>query len=181
VTQVGGGAGLDFSSVDPAPAGPGPALDGALVHRTDNGTGTVPQAAVMPPQWDPETVGQAIAAGFAPLRTAALASAARRRPAAVAGLVTLLSLAPRTSSRRRPLTDTEVAALDRVLSWLEWLEPEDATIVAAVALRMSPERLGQMIRQTPAYCQQRHAALLDALTYALNKHGEGERLPPEAG
>ena len=171
---VGGGAGLDFSSAGPAPAGPGPSLNGA-VHRTDGGSATMLQARAMPPQWDPETVGAAIADGFAPLRTAALASAARRRPAAVAGLVTLLSLAPRRSSRRRPLTDAEVAALDRVLGWLDWLEPEDARIVAGVALRMSPQRLGQITSQTPAYCQQRHAALLDALTYALNKHGEGER------
>jgi hypothetical protein len=172
-------AGFDFRRVDPAPAGPGLDLRGELAHRTEGGTSRFPQAAAMPPQWDPETVGQAVAAGFAPLRTAALTSAARHRPAAVARLVTILSLAPRTSSRRRPLTDTEVADLDRVLSWLAWLEPADATIIAGAALRMSPERLGQMIDRTAAYCQERHAALLDALTYALNKHGEGERPPPE--
>jgi len=153
-----------------------------LVHRTDAGAGRLPQAAAMPVQWGPDTIGQAIVAAFAPLRFAALASSARHRPAAVAGLVTILSLAPETSSRRRPLTDTEVAALDRVLGWLQWLEPEDATIVAGIALRMSAKRLGQMVGRTPAYCQQRHAALLDALTYALNKHGEGERpATPESG
>jgi hypothetical protein len=152
---------------------------GELAHRTKGGTGSYPHAAATPSRWDAQTVGQAIAAGFAPLQTAALASAARHRPAAVAGLVTILSLAPRTSSRRRPLTDTEVADLDRVLSWLAWLEPEDATIIAGLALRMSPKRLGRMIDRTAAYCQERHAALLDALTYALNKHGEGERPPAE--
>jgi hypothetical protein len=136
----------------------------------------------MPSRWDPEAVGEAIAAGFAPLRTAALASAARHRPAAVAGLAAILSLAPRASSRRRPLTDTEIAEFDRVLSWLEWLKPEDATIVAGVALRMSPKHLCRMVSRTPAYCEERHAALLDALTYALNEHGEGERPAlPETG
>jgi hypothetical protein len=68
-----------------------------------------------------------------------------------------------------------------VLSWLEWLEPEDATIVAGVALRLSSKRLSRMVDRTPAYCEERHAALLDALTYALNKHGEAERPPPETG
>ena len=143
-----------------------------MAHYADGGAGRLPQAAAAPGQWGPETIGQVIAAAFAPLRYAALASSDRHRPGAVAGLVTILSLAPTTSSRRRPLTATEIAALDRVLGWLEWLEPADATIVAGVALRMSPRRLGRMVNRTPAYCQQRHAALLDALTYALNKHGE---------
>ena len=145
-----------------------------MAHYGDGGAGRLPQAAANTIQWGPEIIGQAIAAAFAPLRFAALASSDRHRPGAVAGRVTILAAAPRTSSRRRPLTDTEVAALDRVLSWLEWLEPEDATIMAGMAMQMSPRRLGHMVSQTPAYCQQRHTALLDALTYALNKHGEGE-------
>ena len=143
-----------------------------MAHYAESSAGRLPQAAAAPGQWGPETIGRVIAAAFAPLRYAALASSDRHRPGAVAGLVTILSLAPSTSSRRRPLTATEIAALDRVLGWLEWLEPADATIVAGVALRMSPRRLGRMVGRTPAYCQQRHAALLDALTYALNKHGE---------
>ena len=49
------------------------------------------------------------------------------------------------------------------------------------SLRMSARRLGRMVDRTAAYCQERHAALLDALTYALNKHGEGERPPREIG
>ena len=146
-----------------------------MAHYPDRGAGGLAQTAAGPVQWGPETIGQTIAAAFAPLRHAALASSDRHRPGAVAGLVTILSLAPKTSSRRRPLTETEVAALDRVLAWLQWLDPADATIMAGVALRMSLNRLGRMVGRSPAYCRQRHTALLDALTYALNKHGEGER------
>ena len=156
----------------PTPLRPRPSWSDALAYYADGSAGGLPQTAAAPDQWGPETISQIIAAAFAPLRYAALASSDRHRPGAVAGLVTILSLAPSTSSRRRPLTATEIAALDRVLGWLEWLEPADATIVAGVALGMSPGRLGRMVSLTPAHCKQRHAALLDALTYALNKHGE---------